>query len=120
MGILLGKDKMTKDEFKERWIENLIESMDAHLDKKKRIEIRESCGRACAQGGVDPNIFGTELDSYLKGTWFIRNRMLHDFYQLNKMELLLWDSWGLMDYSREEPTEVEIKLLDKIASLTQA
>jgi predicted hydrocarbon binding protein len=38
-------------EFTQRWVKNLIESIDTHLDEKTKIRLMESCGRACAHGG---------------------------------------------------------------------
>jgi len=71
----------------------------------------------CHAGEADPNRFGHGPDSDVYGLWFIRHRLIHDLAALNKMELLLWNTWGLME---REPTEEEIALLDKVALLTQA
>lgn len=40
---------MTQKKFAERWVTNLMESMDAHLDEETKISVMESCGRACAR-----------------------------------------------------------------------
>jgi predicted hydrocarbon binding protein len=37
--------------FTEGWIKHLMDSMDEHLDEETKIELMESCGRACARGG---------------------------------------------------------------------
>jgi hypothetical protein len=42
---------MDYKEFAQRWVENLMASMDAHLDDEARIELMEACGRACARTG---------------------------------------------------------------------
>jgi len=73
----------------------------------------------CRAGEADPDKFGADSDSYLKGWWFIRNRLVHDLAAQNKMELLLWDTWGLMNFGAE-PTERDLALLDRVARLTQA
>jgi predicted hydrocarbon binding protein len=45
---------MSQKEFTERWVTNLVRSMDAHLDEEIEINLMESCGRACArEGAVD-------------------------------------------------------------------
>jgi predicted hydrocarbon binding protein len=36
----------------QRWIENLMAAMDAHLDEGTRAALLEPCGRACAQTGA--------------------------------------------------------------------
>lgn len=38
-------------EFTQRWVKNLIESIDTHLDEETKMRLMESCGRACARGG---------------------------------------------------------------------
>jgi predicted hydrocarbon binding protein len=43
---------VTQQKFFERWVQNLMESMDAHLDEQTRTALMESCGRACARGGA--------------------------------------------------------------------
>ncbi|HUV74663.1 MAG TPA: hypothetical protein VMW79_10160 [Anaerolineae bacterium] len=43
---------MAQQKFFERWVQNLMESMDAHLDEQTRTALMESCGRACARGGA--------------------------------------------------------------------
>jgi hypothetical protein len=72
----------------------------------------------CRSGKADPNKFGfPELG--IKGLWFVRNRLIHDLAALNKLELLLWHTWELMD-EKPEPSIAELKVLDEIASLTLA
>lgn len=72
----------------------------------------------CRSGKADPDKFGfPKLD--IKGLWFVRNRLIHDLAALNKLELLLWHTWRLMD-EKPEPSIDDLKVLDEIASLTQA
>ena len=42
---------MAQKKFTQRWVKNLMDSMDAHLDEETKIALMESCGRACARGG---------------------------------------------------------------------
>jgi predicted hydrocarbon binding protein len=42
---------MDYKKFAQRWVKNLMVSMDAHLDEETRIRLMESCGRACARTG---------------------------------------------------------------------
>ena len=46
--------------------------------------------------------------------------MIQDLAALNRMELLNWDNWGLMERDLETLTEEEWQLLDQVAVLTQA
>jgi predicted hydrocarbon binding protein len=40
---------MSQKKFTERWVTNLMRSIDAHLDEETKINLMESCGRACAR-----------------------------------------------------------------------
>lgn len=40
---------MSRKEFVQRWIKNLVETMDVYLDEDTKVAIMESCGRACAR-----------------------------------------------------------------------
>lgn len=40
--------------FAHRWVENLIDGLDAHLDEETKMKIVEPCGRACARGDGTP------------------------------------------------------------------
>jgi hypothetical protein len=71
----------------------------------------------CRTDEADPNRFGLEG---MKGLWFIRGNLILDLAAQNKMELLLWDAWGLMLKDMETYTEEEWQLLDKVAVLTRA
>jgi hypothetical protein len=74
----------------------------------------------CRAGEAIPDNFGEFPDTNLKGWWFIRNTLIRDLAFLNRMELLLWDGWGDLMGDEPEPTEKQLTLLDKIATLTQA
>jgi hypothetical protein len=75
-------------------------------------------GRAwqlCRAGEADPETFGI-FDMH--GLWFVRGSLVRDLAALNKVELLPWDSWGLIDRRDEEVTPEELALLDHAAELT--
>ena len=74
----------------------------------------------CRAGRADPDSFGEFPDPFLKGWWFIRANLVLDLASQNRMELLLWDSWGDLMAPEPEPTEEQLALLDKVATLTQA
>ncbi len=72
----------------------------------------------CRANEANPDTFGLDPGSDVKGWWFIRHKLIQDLAALNKQELLLWDCWGLMN--EDEPNEEDKVLLDKVAMLTQA
>jgi hypothetical protein len=74
---------------------------------------------ACRRGEDDPLNYGvTPDDPYVRGWWFVRNRLIHDLATQNRMELLLWDSWGIMEYDYK-PTDADLALMDQVAKVTQ-
>jgi hypothetical protein len=75
-------------------------------------------GRAwqlCRAGQADPDTFGI-FD--MKGLWFVRGDFIRDVASLNKIELLPWDSWGLMEKRDEDLTPEDLAFLDGVAELT--
>ncbi len=69
----------------------------------------------CRSGGADPNTFGI-FD--MKGLWFVRGNLGRDVASLNKVELLPWDSWGIVEDMDEEPASGDLAALDEMAVLT--
>lgn len=69
-------------------------------------------------GKIDANLYGT---SQFRGAWYIKNCMLRDLMYVLKVDLLLWDTFGLMheDLQPEGSPEYEQQLcyLDKIANV---
>ena len=43
--------KIEHKEFTHKWVKNLMECIDAHLDEETTMALMESCGRACAREG---------------------------------------------------------------------
>ncbi|MCC7130637.1 MAG: hypothetical protein B6D39_12420 [Anaerolineae bacterium UTCFX2] len=74
----------------------------------------------CRAGVADPNRFGVSGFGDMKGLPFVRGNLILDLAAQNKMELLTWDCWGLMQRGLRAHTDEELRLLDKVAALTQA
>jgi hypothetical protein len=77
-------------------------------------------GRAwemCRSKKADPDTFGI-LDMH--GMWFVRGNLIRDLASLNKVELLPWDAWGLVDKDEKELSQSDMALLDRAAAVTQA
>ena len=71
----------------------------------------------CRFGQADPDHFGI-FDMH--GLWFVRGDMLRDLASLNKMELLPWDGWGLIERGDKDLSADDMALLDRVAALTLA
>jgi len=69
----------------------------------------------CRSGGADPGKYGI-FD--MRGLWFIRGNLVRDVAALNKIELLPWDGWGLIDRTDEQISVSALSLLDEAASMT--
>jgi hypothetical protein len=71
----------------------------------------------CRAGQADPDSFGV---ADLRGLWFIRGDLGRDVAALNKVELLPWDCWGIIDARDDELTDADMAALDHMAQLTSA
>jgi len=69
----------------------------------------------CRTGQADPEAFGI-FDMH--GLWFVRGDLVRDVAALNKVELLPWDGWGLIEGRDEDLSADDLALLDQVAELT--
>lgn len=69
----------------------------------------------CRRGEEKPEDFGI-LDMW--GLWFVKDNLVRDLAALCKVELLPWDSWGLMLTEQDDLTADDLALLDRVAELT--
>ncbi|MFH1523997.1 MAG: transglutaminase-like domain-containing protein [Chloroflexota bacterium] len=68
----------------------------------------------CRTGLDDPDHFGI-FDMH--GLGFVRGDFIRDVASLNKVELLPWDCWGIIESIRLDDPD-ELALLDRLAELT--
>jgi hypothetical protein len=71
----------------------------------------------CRAKKADPSLFGI-FDMH--GLWFIAGNVLRDFAGLNKVEMLPWDSWGVMPGPEDAQTALQLSFFDRLATLTLA
>jgi hypothetical protein len=71
----------------------------------------------CRTGQADPEKFGI-FD--MRGMWFVRGDHVRDVASLNKMELLPWDSWGIIETRDENLSANDLTFLDHVAELTNS
>ena len=95
----------------------------AHVDPldvpRDRFLVAGAAWLACRRGGADPETFlvDPELDVEQTRGWpQLRHNLVHDLATLNKVEMLLWDDWGLLE--AEQPSEDDLGLLDEVAKAT--
>jgi hypothetical protein len=69
----------------------------------------------CRSGREDPEKFGI-FDMH--GLWFVRGDFVRDVAALNKVELLPWDCWGLINGTDDEISPEDMAFLDHLAKLT--
>lgn len=69
----------------------------------------------CRAGQADPDTFGI---ADMKGLWFVRGDLVRDVASLNKIELLPWDAWGLIEGQDEALSAADLAALDAMAELT--
>jgi hypothetical protein len=68
--------------------------------------------KLCREGKANPDAFGI-FD--MRGLWFVRDDHIRDLASLNKIELLPWDAWGLMEIEMDKQSEEDYALLDTTA-----
>jgi hypothetical protein len=86
---------------------------------RDRFIIAGDAWQMCRNGGADSNKFGL-THANLKGLWFIAGNVLRDLASLNRMEMLPWDVWGIMDMNDDALTGEKKALIDRVAALTLA
>jgi hypothetical protein len=69
----------------------------------------------CRAGQADPETFGI---ADMHGLWFVRGDFVRDVAALNKVELLPWDVWGLMETGDADLSADDLAVLDHLAALT--
>lgn len=88
---------------------------------RDRFLVAGSAWRACRRAKADPEVFlvdpGLDVED-TRGWPYLRHNLVHDLAVLNKVEMLLWDGWGLIERAR--PSEPDLQLLDRVAEVTLA
>lgn len=110
--------KLVDAEQNDYLIEHNHIDFDVHDIPRDRFLVGGKAWQMCRSGAADPQDFGSGRGDFFSGYWAIRNRLLLDLAALNKVEPLLWDTWGWMMYEFE-PDEIETHALDEMAALTQ-
>lgn len=70
----------------------------------------------CRQGEEEPNNFG--YGDTIGGLPNIRGNLIRDVAFLNKVEILGWDYWGLIEGEESELHDDDLALLDRAATLS--
>lgn len=70
----------------------------------------------CRRGEADPNSFG--YGDTVGGWPNIRGNLVRDIAFLNKVEILGWDYWGLIEAGDSDLNEDDLGLLDQGATLS--
>ena len=72
----------------------------------------------CREGAADPAAFGLSLIKE-SGMWWIAGNLMRDAAALGNLELLPWDSWGVMPAPGQEIGDDEVVLFDRLAAYTR-
>jgi hypothetical protein len=97
----------------------------AHVDPlnvpRGRFLVAGAAWQACRSRKADPETFmvdpGLDIDD-TRGWPYLRHNLVHDLAALNKVEMILWDDWGLLE--QQTMLEDDLRLLDKVAEATLA
>jgi Transglutaminase-like superfamily len=108
----------------ELWDEHVDPNDGARVDPldvpRDRFLVAGSAWQACRRGAADPETFLVDpgLDiAETRGWPQVRHNLLQDLAALNKVEMLLWDDWGLL---LEDLAARDQELLDHVAEVTIA
>ncbi len=116
-------DARMDDQFKKKY--QLPATFEAHDLPYQAFITAGEAWNLCRRKTKTANQFGTGVNKQIGGWWYIRNKLIQDLAALNKMELLPWDSWGLMlqgglnDFNQDDFMQdaKQVALLDLIAKL---
>ncbi|MXZ53468.1 MAG: transglutaminase domain-containing protein [Acidimicrobiaceae bacterium] len=97
-----------------RQAERLHLDFDPHDQPPGRFLTGGEAWLAARAGEVDPERFGI-YDMW--GMGFLAGNVVKDFACLNKVELLPWDSWGMLRDPYRPPPKKHLAVLDEIAEL---
>jgi Transglutaminase-like superfamily len=86
---------------------------------RDRFLVGGAAWQLCRTGEAQSESFVVTPELDLKATrgWpYLRHNLVHDLATLNKVEMILWDSWGLIE--REHLEDHDVELLDRVADAT--
>jgi Transglutaminase-like superfamily len=86
---------------------------DIHDMPAGAFQTASSVWTAWRQNKIDPMVYGVAPNLPYRGAWFIRNYLKLELAALNKVETLLWDTWGNM--LDETVSSADLKITDRIA-----
>ncbi|MGW5664979.1 transglutaminase-like domain-containing protein [Streptomyces sp. NPDC003758] len=91
-----------------------------HMDvPRDRFQVAGDAWQRIRAGGADPESYGLPLpEGPLVGEWFVAGNIRLDLAALNKVEMLLWDVWGVGAGSDGEMTDAIRELYDGAAQVT--
>jgi hypothetical protein len=93
-----------------------IDPLDVPRD---RFLVAGTAWQLCRAGEADAETFvvSPELEIEMTRGWpYLRHNLVHDLAALNKVEMLLWDSWGLIEQA--DVSDRDLELLDRLAAST--
>jgi hypothetical protein len=86
---------------------------------RDRFIIAGDAWQMCRAGRAEADRFGLSIVQ-LHGLWFVAGNVLRDLASLNRMELLPWDVWGLMEMNDTALGDEKKTLVDRVAALSLA
>jgi transglutaminase superfamily protein len=108
--------RLADPELSERHLDHYRIGFDPFDVPRDQFLVGGGAWQLCRSGAADPETFGLAPElPQPRGLSFVRSHVVQDLAALNKMELLLWDVWGLM----QAESGVELALLDEVAERTQ-
>lgn len=108
---------LVDSQFDAVWKKELHIEHDVFDVPRDRFLIACNAWTMCRAGKAEPAKFGI-LQGNLRGLWFVAGNLVRDLAALNKMEMLQWDSWGVIPRPNAKLKNDNLKLFDRVALLT--
>jgi hypothetical protein len=87
---------------------------------RDRFMVAGKAWQAIRTGGADPETFGLHppAEGPMYGEWFVAHDMRIDLAALNKVETLLWDTWGTGTGGARAMPEAVLAFYDRVSLVT--
>jgi hypothetical protein len=103
-------------QFDDIWRSQLRIAHDTLDVPRDRFLVGGDAWERCRAGHDDPAKFGI-VEGNRRGLWFVASNVVRDLAELNKVEMLQWDTWGVMPRPDERLADDRLVLFDDLSAI---
>jgi hypothetical protein len=104
-------------QFDDVWRKQLKIGHDIFDVPRDRFLVAGEGWRRCRAGQADAATFGI-IDGNRRGLWFVASNVVRDLAELNKVETLQWDTWGIMPRPDQRISDEDLALFDDVSAMS--